>query len=404
MRPGRFVSIIVTILAANVALGVAQRPGVFSGSMNDPAIRYADAPTRTAIDDLNRKLSVGEVALAHDRIGGYLKPVLDALGIPVESQVLVYTHTSQQAFSITPDNPRAIFFNDSAAVAFTRGAPLLEAWATDPRQGTIFYAMDQQPRESGAPGFSRETGCLTCHVAWETLSVPGPFVLTTFPREFDYQGADGFAVDHRDDLSRRWGGWYVTGRRLPARHMGNLPLFITGDPPPSAPPKATLAGTVDLAGYPTPYSDVVALMVLEHQTHAINLMTRLAWESRIGSVHVEEAIRGLVDYLLFVGEARIPTPIEGTSGFAEKFSARGPRDSRGRSLRELQLNGRMMKYPLSYMIYSPAFDAIPDAARGLAMVRLREILSGEDPDPKYSHLTPEIRSAIIEILKDTKQF
>jgi hypothetical protein len=392
----------MTLLAANVAIAVAQRPGVFSGSLNDPAIRYAEATTRTAIDELNKKLSSGAITLPHDEVSGYLKPVLGALGIPIESQVLVYTHTSQQAFSITPDNPRAIYFNDSIAVAFTRGAPLLEAWAIDPRQGTIFYAMDQKAVERGAPGFSREMRCLTCHVAWETLSVPGPFVLTTFPREFEYQGADGFAVDHRDDLSRRWGGWYVTGRKVPSRHMGNLPLFMSGDPPASSPVRTTLAGTVDLTGYPAPYSDVVALMVLEHQTHAINLMTRLAWESRIGSVHVEEAIRELVDYLLFVGEARIAAPVEGSSGFAEKFSAGGPKDSRGRSLRELQMDGRMMKYPLSYMIYSPAFDAIPDTARGLVQVRLREILSGGDPDPKYSHLTPEIRIAILEILKDTK--
>ncbi len=402
MRPRRFALAVASIVAANLAILGAQRAGVFSGSLTDPAIRYPDAPTRTAVDDLNAKLANGSASLPHDEASGYLKPVLDALKIPVESQVLVYTKTSQQASFIQPQNPRAIYFNDTTAVGYVRGAPLLEVWAQDPRQGTIFYTLDQAARERGAPAFARETRCLACHLAWETLSVPGPFVLTTFPREFEYQGADGFAVDHRDDLSKRWGGWYVTGKRVPARHMGNLPLFMSDDPPPSSPARPTLAGTVNLTGYPTPYSDIVALMVLEHQTHAINLITRLDWESRAGTVHVDEAVHDLVDYLLFVGEARIGAPIEGSSGFAEKFSAMGPKDSKGRSLRELLMDGRMMKYPLSYMIYSPAFDALPDNAKGLAMIRLREVLSGEDRDPRYAHLTPDIRKTILEILGETK--
>lgn len=390
------------LLAASAAIAIAQRPGVFSGSLADPAIQYATGPTNTAVNLLNKKLADGDVTLKYDEATGYLRSTLDALNIPVESQVVVYTKTSLQAQWITPGNPRAIYFNDTTAVAFVRGAPLLEVWAQDPRQGTIFYSLEQKSLER-APAFARETRCLACHLAWETLSVPGPLVLTTFPREFDYQGADGFAIDHRDELSQRWGGWYVTGRRGPARHMGNLPLFMKGDPPATAAPlRPSLAGTVDLPGYPTPYSDIVALMVLEHQTHALNLITRTAWEARIGSVNVPDAVRDLADYLLFVGEARIAGPMEGSSGFAGKFAAMGPRDSKGRSLRELQLEGRLMKYPLSYTIYSPAFDAIPQFARDAVMARLNDVLSGEDASPKYAHLTPEIRRAIVEILKETK--
>jgi hypothetical protein len=113
-------------------------------------------------------------------------------------------------------------------------------------------------------------------------------------------------------------------------------------------------------------------------------------------------VNDLVDYLLFVDEAPLTTRIEGSSGFAERFSAIGPRDTKGRSLRDLRLETRLMRYPLSYLIYSPAFDALPDDVRSAACARLHDVLSGTDHSPKYAHLTPPVRQAILEILKDTK--
>ena len=406
MSPWRLIAATSLLLAASAAMAVAQRQAVFRGGIRHPAIRYETAPTQTAVDALNR--TIAAAAFPHDESSGYLRATLDALDVPVESQVLVYTKTSLQYPHIDMQNPRAVYFNDTVAVGFVRGAPLLEVWAQDPHQGTVFYSLSQQPRDRAAPTFERDGQCLACHLSEETLGVPGPFLFTTFPREHDYQGADGFVVDHRDQLDRRWGGWYVTGQRVPARHMGNLPLFMPdppappGSPAPPAPPRLSLADSVNLSGYPTPHSDVVALMVLEHQLHAMNLMTRLGWEARVGNgAQVLPSAGDLVDYLLFVREAPIDGRIEGSSGFAEKFSAMGPKDSKGRSLRELQLDGRLMKYPLSYMIYSPAFGGLPHMAKGATLARLREVLSGADADRKYEHLTPEICSAILEILADT---
>ena len=129
-----------------------------------------------------------------------------------------------QAPKINKGNPRAIYFTDNISVAWVRGGSVLEAWAQDARQGTIFYTLDQEP--SRAPRFGRRLECVTCHVTWETLAVPGPTVLTTFPRKSDRDYADGHAVDHRSDIEERWGGWYVTGRHAPAKHLGNLPLFM----------------------------------------------------------------------------------------------------------------------------------------------------------------------------------
>jgi len=399
-----------TLLVVSIGAAIAQRQDAFIESRAHPAIDYNSAPVNTAISELNRAMDEGSVTLTFDPTSGYLRSTLDALGVPIESQMLVYTQTSMQGEKINMHNPRAVYFNDNVSVAWVRGGMVLEAWAQDPRQGTIFYTLDQEPQRS--PRFGRRLECVTCHVTWETAGVPGPMVLTTFPRKTDRDYANGHAVDHRSDIAERWGGWYVTGRRAPARHAGNLPLFMSTPMPESATARASVEGAFDLAGYPTPYSDVVALMVLEHQTRMMNLITRAGWESRVGAhrrsdplasaTRVRSAVNDLVDYMLFVDEAPLAARIEGSSGFAEMFSAMGPRDARGRSLRELQLETRVMRYPLSYMIYSPAFDALPGEVKDAAYRRLREVLSGTDTDPKFAHLTPAVRQAIVEILKETK--
>jgi hypothetical protein len=135
--------------------------------------------------------------------------------------------------------------------------------------------------------------------------------------------------------------------------------------------------------------------------HAQNLITRAGWEYRIRSPHVAAAVDELVDYLLFVEEAPLPHPIRGSSGFAEKFAASGPRDAKGRSLRDFDLTSRLMRYPLSYMIYSPGFAGLPDEVRSAVRARIDDVLSGKDANKKYAHLTPPVRAAIRDILADT---
>jgi hypothetical protein len=196
--------------------------------------------------------------------------------------------------------------------------------------------------------------------------------------------------------------------------MGNIPVM------PDDKGKVALAdprelksvdGLFDLRGYPTPYSDVVALMVLAHQTAMTNHITRVGWEARLAeqapsadaSARVREAAADMVDYLLFVDEAPLLHPMESTSGFAAKFSARGPRDSKGRSLHDLDLQRRMLRYPCSYMIYTPAFDGMPRTAKDAVYARMWEILSGKATDKRYARLTAADRSAILEILRDTKK-
>jgi len=394
--------LVVAVLVAGswVAL-VAQRRDAFVDSRNHPAIAYGTAPTSTPVTALNERLASGAASLAYDPATGYLPSVLAALDVPVESQVLVYSPTSFQARKINQENPRAIYFNDTVSVAWVRGGDLLEVTAQDPRQGTIFYSIGQAPSER--PQLGRQEHCVSCHLTWDTLGVPGLTVKTTFPRRSAGDFLDGGPVDHRRPMHERWSGWFVTGTRVPARHMGNMPLIQPTPLDGPAPRLASVEGQFDTAGYLRKTSDIVALLVLEHQAHAANLMTWLDWEARLGDPsRVGDAAEALADYLLFVGEAPIDEPVEGNSGFAEVFAARGPRDAKGRSLRDLRLDGRLMRYPLSYMVYTPMFDAIAASARALVVERIGAVLSGRDASQKYAHLGQEERHAILDILRETK--
>ena len=404
MRPVPLLSATAVLLAVNVAMAIAQRPGAFDQSINHPAIRYNTADATTVIETLNRKLADKSASLVFDEKSGYLKSLLELLDIPVESQMLVYTQTSLQAQHITMTNPRAIYFNDHVSVGFVRGGGLLEIVAQDPVLGSVFYVVHQE--RAAAANIGRESQCLRCHLSWDTVGVPGQTILSTFPRKDNNDYANGFAVDHFRAIEDRWGGWYVTGKRVPAKHAGNLPLFMparVGTPPPA---RVSLEGLFDLTGYPTPYSDIVALMVMEHQAHLFNLFTRATWESRVGGPasesRVAEAANAIAEYMLFVDEAPITGgPIEGSSGFAEKFTVEGRRDAKGRSLRDLDLKTRLQKYPLSYMIYSPSFTALPAPVKDLVMAKIKRVLAGEDADKRYAHLTPAVRQAIQEILSAT---
>jgi hypothetical protein len=397
----RTVLVAALIAWAWLVAASAQRNDAFLASRDHDAIKYSTADVANAVTALNDKLASGELALSFDPVSGYLRSVLDALAIPVESQLLVYSQTSFQARRISRTNPRAIYFSDGVAVGWVRGGDILEVAVQDPQQGAVFYTI---PQSAGAsPAFTRDDKCLSCHLSWDTRAVPGLFVQTVFPRRSDAEYANGFTIDHRAPLAERWGGWYVTGSRVPPS-MGNLELIQPKLPPAGpvpVPAKPSLEGAFDARGYPTMFSDVVALMLLEHQVHATNLITRAGWEYRIGSPLVRQAVDELVDYLLFVDEAALPHPIKGSSNFAEVFAASGPRDRAGRSLRELDLTTSLMRYPLSYMIYSPGFAGLPADVKAMVHARLDAVLSGNDVQKKYAYLTPALRVALQQILRDT---
>jgi hypothetical protein len=392
----------------------AQRGGMFLGSADDPAIAYSTAPLNNVVEDLNRKLVDGSAGLTFEGRSGYLQSAIDALKLPVDSQLLVFSKTSLQGRLVNPSSPRSLFFNDRVALAWVRDGDLLEAAAHDEKAGVVFYSLEQRPAER--PMFKREFRCLGCHMSGDTLGVPGMLMFST-TSDSGGRPVKMVTTDQRSPIAERWGGWFVTGNSGAAQHRGNQVSALEGHP---AGGVASVTGLVDLDGYRGTSSDIAALLTFSHQTQMINLLTRASWEARAAdpALHpgvlaapgqmqrVEALMRGvadeIVDYMLFVEESALPNPLAGRSGFAERMSASGPHDRRGRSLYELDLTRRLMKYPCSYLIYSSAFDALPPLAKVAIYRRMWQVLAGEALEPRYRSLSLPDRQAIVEILKDTK--
>jgi hypothetical protein len=403
-------------LAAGISatLAVAQGTAPFRIARDHPAIQYSSRQPADAIVRFNERLGRGEVGLSFEPLPrGYLKPLLAALDIPVSSQLLVFSENSLQRAHISKATPRAIYFNDTVAISWSKGADTMEAAVLDATQGVHFYTIAQQ--HQAKPQFVRRTDCLECHLMPQTSNVPGVFAMSVLPlSDNQNEYAQGWEMDHRTPIEDRWGGWYVTGVEVPARHLGNVPVmhvpksYVRAD---VAPKLATGAAAFDTTPYATPHSDVVALLVFNHQLHMTNLLTRLGWEARIaahdkstaGAGRVAETVREVVDYMLFVDEAPFPSPVRGSSSFAADFSSKGPRDAKGRSLREFDLRRRTFRYPCSYMIYTEAFDALPPAAKAAVYDRMWAVLSGKVADKAYAGLAAADRRAVIEILRDTKK-
>ena len=385
----------------------------FTDWIGHPAIAYKSQPGNDPVEALNRRIQEGAAHLAFNGPSGYLRAVLDALDVPLESQIAVFVPDSVQGKRISAGNPRTLFFNDSVAVGWVRGG-FIELAAHDPQQGVHFYTLDAA--ETTTPQFRRRDECLVCHYSFTTAGVPGMLA----------RSSGQFAVDHTLSFDQRWGGWYVTGDSGSIHHLGNVPLDRLFQSPLSTQTARSnsFERKFDTTGYLSTHSDIVALAVFEHQMHLMNLLTRIGWEARVADyakglasappdqrsdvqadlpIPLDDAARELVDYMLFVDEAPLPAPIKGSSGFAERFEARGPRDRRGRSLRALDLKTRLVRYRCSYMIYTEAFDRLPESARSAVYRRLWQVLSGDQKGARYSRLSVDDRQAIVEILRDTKK-
>ena len=392
------------------ALALAALDSSYMMPVDDDAIRYTKGPIDDAVSRLQRRIDSGEVHLRYEDRFGYLRSVLKELNAPPSSQVLVFSKTSFQAPKISPRTPRALYFNDNVVVGFVRTGDVLEFAALDPRQGVMFYTLDQEP--STRPRFARRDVCLQCHQSPATLGIPGLMVRSVMP---DWNGMPsgsfgGFITDHRSALKERWGGWYVTGNTGDQEHMGNAVLQHAGDeelPVSDETRNVTdLSRLIETNEYLKPSSDVVALMTLEHETQMTNLMTRVGWEARLApgnDAGINSGVEELLDYMLFSGETKFKAPVKGNSGFTEDFEKRGPRDAKGRSLHDFDLTTRMFRYPCSFLIYSEAWDGMPAVVKDRVYRRLWEVLSGKDQSAQFAHLTTLDRRAITEILLATKK-
>ncbi|HTU66159.1 MAG TPA: hypothetical protein VMF52_09425 [Steroidobacteraceae bacterium] len=412
------------MLAATMSLALVWLPARAQIAVkNQGYMPYSDAPINyrsenvgDAVTVLQEKLESGAAKLTHDGgEHGYLKSVLDLLKIPVSSQTLVFSKTSFQYPKISPRHPRALYFNDDIYIGVVNEGKEIEVVSFDRNQGAMFFILHEQKAEK--PRFERaELDCTQCHIAAGTRGVPGVLLRSVTPAASGtpVPGTPAFITDQDSPLGERWGGWYATGS-LATQTVANTAAAAGATAKTAAP--APLSETFDPKAYLAPTSDEVALLVLAHQTQMHNLITLTNYRTRI-AIHeangdttnvqraFEKPAEQLLRYLLFAREARLPDldakQVIADSDYAREFAGRGPFDSKGRSLRQFDLHTRIFRYPCSYLIYSDAFDALPEPAKTYVYDRLLEILSGEDDSRDFAALSPDDRRSILEILLETK--
>ncbi len=393
---------------------------------SEEPIDYRSENLKDPVAILQKRIDRGEVKLEYEPKHGYLKSVLEKLSIPIDTQTLVFSKTSFQYKKISPEQPRALYFNDDVYIGQVHEGKVIEVVSFDPIQGAIFYILDEH--QSDHPIFQRaELDCTQCHVAAGTRGVPGVLLRSLFTTKTGTQAtpSQSFITGQESPLSERWGGWYVTGTHGSQTHMGNVVVENKDDPEQidrAAGANVTdLSKKFDTSSLLSGQSDIVAHLVLAHQTQMHNLITLTNYQTRIALYKaglpadtkadaIPEAARQqyqkpaeqLVRYLLFADEAPLEGQVKGTSGFTEEFADRGPRDPAGRSLREFDLRTRIFKYPCSYLIYNEAFDSLPAQAKDYVYHRLFEVLTGRDQSPEFAPLNGDTRRAILEILLATK--
>jgi len=417
------------ILVRPILLGLVFSSAVWGqrASYEHPPIDYNNAQVNDPVAKLSRRIESGDLELEYDGAHGYLESVLQKLDIPISSQTLVFSKTSMQLHRISPRRPRAVYFNDDVYVGWCQQGEVLELAATDPQQGAIFYTIKQTRKKK--PRITRDRGhCLACHASGRTQNVPGYLIRSVFASRSGQPnlGSGSFTTTDSSPFSQRWGGWYVTGSHGQMRHMGNQ-YFEEDDEIGDRDSGANLQSLGELLStraYLTSGSDIVALMVLEHQTQMHNAITAANYQARevthqmahmnkllerdpdflsdSAQRRLDKAAKGVVDHLLMCGEFPLTDQVSGTSQFTNEFSARGKRDSRGRSLRDFDLQTRLFRYPCSFLIHSPAFDGLPDLVMDRIKETLRDVLAGTNDSPEYDHLTQSMRRDTREILKETK--
>jgi hypothetical protein len=391
-----------------------------------PAAAWSFRPEQTdnPIDSLAQRIQTDKTVFNYDEAHGYLRAVLRELNVPVSSQTLVFSKSSFQLSQISPETPRAIYFNDDTYVGWVNHGQFIELAHVDPKNGPAFYTLTQE--YDPYPVIQPQTDeCLICHDTFQTNTpVPRLLMLSVLPNpDGNALKAAALITNDKSPLRERWGGWYVTGTHGNQRHLGNtivraraddiddMRKFIGRLDLNSGANITDLSKRFDTKEYLSPLSDIVALMVLGHQTHVHNMITSGVYEmhdavqkgltDKMPQI-IKDAGEPIVKSMLFSEEAQLTEPVTGTSSFAADFTSRGPRDSKGRSLREFDLKHRLLRYPMSYLIYSKSFDAMPAELKDYVERRFREVLTGQDTSPEFSHLSADDRKAILEILHDTK--
>jgi hypothetical protein len=420
--PRRPLDVAAMILVLAAKLVQAQS----SEAYEQPPINYSTAQPRDAVTALETRLATGELKLTGSGKQA-VRNLLRELRVPIESQTLVFSKTSFQRSRIRPEQPRAIYFSDTCYVGWVPNG-LIEIAAVDPELGPIFYSFDP---EAAHPKFVRDSDCLRCHGGTFVRGIPGVFVRSVFTDETGEPllrfGSE--VVDFRTPFTNRWGGWYVTGQHGTALHRGNVLARdkngeLIADLQRGA-NVSKLAEFFHTKPYLTGESDIVALLVLEHQLAMQNTLTRasldcrrmLAYQKNLQRDLTEPvseelvydsvkrvfdgAAKDVVDDLLFKDEAALPKGLAGSQAFQDAFVAGAPQASDGSSLKDFHLEGHLFKNRCSYLIYSELFLALPQELAKRIQAHLARALHPKDPDARYSHLGAGERAQIVRILRET---
>ena len=394
-------------------------------------IRYSDSEPNDAAQRLERLMAAGKVKIDRTDAWTVLRDVMKHFDIPPESQTMVFSKTSKQNDRISPQTPRVVYFGDNAYVGYCIGGAI-EVSTIDPKLGPIFYLLDPYEEPQKPLHFLRDNSCLSCHGGPFTPEVPGVIVRSVYPGPEGHpimsQGST--VVDTTTPFSDRWGGWYVTGKHGSVLHRGNVTATEKNDQSididfEKGANITSLGKIFDTSPYPRKTSDIIALMVLEHQTSVQNILTK-ANHTSLRAMHMQTSLQrelgekieseptgtarriidhcaeDVIDALLFKDEAALPEGgIEGDPAFQTAFTQRAPQSSDGRSLKDFQLLNRLFKHRCSYMVYSLTFQHLTAPLKQTVLNRLWAVLEGNVHTGSYDYLGEAERAHIRRILAET---
>ena len=393
----------------------------------EPPINYSATPTNDRATAISAKFQSRAMEIRSMPAKKRLQWLLAELGVPVESQIFVFSKTSLQRELINPETPRVLYFSDEAYIGWSpTGA--FEVAVFDAKLGATFYVFEPHATKE-EPLLARSGDCLLCHSRHE--HTPSLRTRSVFPdaNGEPLSGSGSSNIAPSTPLAERWGGWYVTGTKAPFEHRGNLTGKKIDDfEGPAAQPTRnllSLEGVVDTRRYLLKTSDVVPLLMHDHQVHVHNVLSTANQDARI-ALHRWPAMREILglpanappqgsclvvfdsqaekvlDALLCRDEAAWPAGgIQGDGVFAPAYAKTRKPDAKGRSLRDLDLQTRLFRYRCSPLIYSESFATLPKELHDIILLRLSSGLRAFPPSPSFGHLPDDERAAIHEILSAT---
>ena len=347
----------------------------------------------------------------------FLRAYLEALKVPVSSQVLVFSKSSLQRTFVSGRNPRAMYFNEDTYVGWMPGG-LIEVAGIDPVLGGIFYIFRVPDKPDAVPVLERRESCMGCHAGGPTSFLPGLMVRSLNTKEDG--GTLGEASPHNGGhhtpFEKRWAGWYLTGQPEGMKHMANVFAARGGTAVSASPLESVVPPGTHLA----PGSDILTMLLHDHQVMAVNVLmeanyrVRTALHAAGGDKPVAERelraddmemahtqVQKVLGFLLFATEVPLPAPVAGDPAFRKDFTATRRPDKGGRSLKDFSLQAHLMQHRCSYMIYSAAFRGLPGTFQRLLFSELRAALTADGNSGPAAHLPAAERKAIHEILIDT---